>query len=1197
MPTLVTPSLQLDTSADTTEKRDHVGLVGWTSPGALVQLLQDGVKLVSVTANAIGRFDYQLASWPSFGHHTFSAVASDAAGQSATSKLLEVDLDNQPPAVPTLGSSYINAAGGLHYIRAEGSYLTGMATPAATVRILSNGEPYLTARADAQGFWHLALPKLDDGAYNFSATATTNMGTSNTSATWIVATDSHAPDTPKLFFGNGSHNVLSSDWAAFSGSAEGGSQLELILNGVVRGRTTVRIDGIWFLNVELEVGTYQASVRVTDAALNQSAPSLPVNFTVSPAQDAPANADTTARLAIGGSAQGMIEHFGDHDWYRVTLEANKLYQFTLTAAESTAGTLNMSTSGIWEDFLHLWDSQRSSEPVQVGQTTSIGFGKPVVLTFAAQRAGDYFLDMGANYAVGSYTLSAVKLASDDHANDNQYATALPLNQKLDGQIDYAGDVDRFALNLKAGVSYTVTLDSAGAPYGAAFRQLTLTGGPTAHSSGSSSSWDGVVQLSLVPSQDGIYYLSASGGNGDSVPYHIVLNVAADDYLASSATTGRVLPDALAHGTLESSADADWFKATLSADTSYLLQALDPQRNALTLEVFDASGNPIPLAGSVVFGADAMLWKAPASGDYFFQVTGNVTRSDYTLRVTPQPADDFGASIASAGGLTPGAGVSGALEVPQDADWFKVALNAGSDYVFVLDSSKAGHTLQSGGQLQLLDSAGQSLLQTQGGGTGSSAQLVFHASKTANYYLVLSDPLQRHTGSYGITMIASNQDNASANTSTSATLAPNQVKQNAIDYATDVDWYRVDMKAQHWYHFELTGVGGRGGTLPSGGMTLNLVDASGHPIQYQTSSYFNDPTLSFYPQSDTTYYLAVSAQNNATGSYTLKARLDYEAFPDTLPPLYKTMVTPLAGSVLERGPLLIVYFDEVVKLGSGTITLRLASGELVESFSAAAGNASLPAGFSSLSLNSKLLTYATDYVLTLAPDSVTDYSKHPFAGTSLSFRTPDSPPRQDGDVGNNLLRSISNNDILDGKSGLDSAIIPGVAGVNSILKVGELITIDGYAGFGIAPQRHTLLNIERLLFDDRAIAYDIDGNAGKAYRLYQAAFDRRPDLDGLGFWIAQLDQNTTLDSVARGFIQSSEFIARYGSAPSDQEFVAGLYQNVLHRQPDQGGVDFWNSKLHDGISRSEVLMAFSESPENQAALIGKIGNGISYHLYG
>lgn len=1197
MPTLVTPILQLDTSADTAEKRDHFGLVGWTSPGALVDLLQDGSKLASLTADASGRYDYQMASWPSSGHHTFSAMASDAAGQSATSKLLEIDLDNQAPGVPTLSSSYIHAANGLFYIRAEGSYLTGTTMAAATVHILSNGEPYLTARADAQGFWYLALPKLDDGVYNFSATATTNMGTSNPSATWIVATDSHAPDAPKLFFGNGSHNVLSSDWAAFFGYAEGGSQLELSLNGVVRGHTTVQIDGIWSLNLELEVGTYQASVRVTDAALNQSAPSLPVNFTVSPAQDAPADATTTARLAIGGSTQGMIERIGDHDWYRVTLEANKLYQFTMKASESLAGTLNMNTSGIWEDYLHLWDTQRSSEPIQVGQITSTGYGKPVVLSYAAQRAGDYFLDMGASHVNGSYTLSAVVLASDDHANDNEHATALPLNHPLDGKIDYDGDVDRFALNLKAGVSYTVTLDSGGAAYGATFRALTLTGSPAVHGSGSKSSWDGVVRLSLVPSQDGIYYLSASGGNGDSVPYHIVLNEAADDYLASIATTGRVLPDELAHGTLESSADADWFKASLSAGTSYLLQALDPQRNALELNVFDASGTAIPLAASAVYGADALLWKAPASGDYFFQVTGNVTRSDYTLRVTPQPADDFGASMASAGSLTPGASVSGALEVPQDADWFKVALSAGSDYVFTLDSSKAGHTLQSGGQLQLLDSAGKSLLQTQGGSSDSPTQLVFHASRTANYYLVLSDPLQRHTGSYGLTMFASNQDNASANTSTSATLAPNQVRQSAIDFATDVDWYRVDMQAGHWYHFELTGVGGRGGTLPSGGLQLSLLDASGYPIQTQYSDYFNDPTLGYYAQSDLTYYLAVSAQNNATGSYTLKARLDNYAFPDTLPPLYKSIATPLPGKVLERGALLIVYFDEGVKLGSGAITLRLASGELVENYSASAGNASLPASFSSLSLNTKLLTYATDYVLTLAPDSVSDYSKHPFAGTSLSFRTPDSPPRQEGDAGNNLLRSLGSNDILDGKTGLDSAIIPGIAGTNAIRKTGELITIDAYGGLGLPPQSHTLLSIERLLFDDRAIAYDIDGNAGKAYRLYQAAFDRQPDLDGLGFWIAQLDHNTTLESVARGFIQSSEFVARYGSAPSDQEFVTGLYQNVLHRQPDQGGASFWTGKLHDGIGRSEVLMAFSESPENQAALIGQIGNGISYHLYG
>jgi hypothetical protein len=35
---------------------------------------------------------------------------------------------------------------------------------------------------------------------------------------------------------------------------------------------------------------------------------------------------------------------------------------------------------------------------------------------------------------------------------------------------------------------------------------------------------------------------------------------------------------------------------------------------------------------------------------------------------------------------------------------------------------------------------------------------------------------------------------------------------------------------------------------------------------------------------------------------------------------------------------------------------------------------------------------------------------------------------------------------------------------------------------------------------RAVALDVDGAAGQAYRLYQAAFDRAPDKNGLGYWI-------------------------------------------------------------------------------------------------
>jgi hypothetical protein len=55
--------------------------------------------------------------------------------------------------------------------------------------------------------------------------------------------------------------------------------------------------------------------------------------------------------------------------------------------------------------------------------------------------------------------------------------------------------------------------------------------------------------------------------------------------------------------------------------------------------------------------------------------------------------------------------------------------------------------------------------------------------------------------------------------------------------------------------------------------------------------------------------------------------------------------------------------------------------------------------------------------------------------------------------------------------------------------------------------------------------------------------------------------------------------------------------VLHRDPDQAGFDYWIYELDNNIStRPQVLAGFSESAENQAALIGAIENGIVYIPY-
>jgi serralysin len=81
-------------------------------------------------------------------------------------------------------------------------------------------------------------------------------------------------------------------------------------------------------------------------------------------------------------------------------------------------------------------------------------------------------------------------------------------------------------------------------------------------------------------------------------------------------------------------------------------------------------------------------------------------------------------------------------------------------------------------------------------------------------------------------------------------------------------------------------------------------------------------------------------------------------------------------------------------------------------------------------------------------------------------------------------------------------------------------------------------------------------------------------------------------VAQHFIDSPEFQATYGNT-TDTQFITLLYQNVLNRAPDPGGLQFHLDEFAHGESRADMLTHFSESPENQANVIGQIGNGMLY----
>ena len=198
----------------------------------------------------------------------------------------------------------------------------------------------------------------------------------------------------------------------------------------------------------------------------------------------------------------------------------------------------------------------------------------------------------------------------------------------------------------------------------------------------------------------------------------------------------------------------------------------------------------------------------------------------------------------------------------------------------------------------------------------------------------------------------------------------------------------------------------------------------------------------------------------------------------------------------------------------------------------------------------------------------------------------------GNALGNCLIGGKGNDVIEGAGGLDCSVYSGKlaeyqTAVGTDHKIRVVDSVVGRDGSDV------LSGVARLFFADYALGFDVDGAAGKAYRLYKAAFDRAPDYKGLGFWVSAMDQGVTQESVAGGFIASDEFATIFGINSTNDTFVSLLYRHVLHRDPDAAGAKFWNEALNWGATRAHVLGLFSESPENldQTALL--VANGIQY----
>ena len=210
------------------------------------------------------------------------------------------------------------------------------------------------------------------------------------------------------------------------------------------------------------------------------------------------------------------------------------------------------------------------------------------------------------------------------------------------------------------------------------------------------------------------------------------------------------------------------------------------------------------------------------------------------------------------------------------------------------------------------------------------------------------------------------------------------------------------------------------------------------------------------------------------------------------------------------------------------------------------------------------------------------------------RIPVYPPTNTigGGGGHDMLYGTRSDDLVDGGAGVDTFVLEGyrdeyrVDVGNGTITVTDLLGLDGV---------DTLRNVERLSFEDGVcISFETAGFPAQAYRLYQAAFDRKPDEVGLGFWIGHMGEGMGLLTVANAFAGSSEFKALYGAGAGSGDLVRAMYANVLDRAPDAEGFAHWTNALDSkALGVADLLVAFSESPENQLKVIGALEAGYEF----
>ena len=419
------------------------------------------------------------------------------------------------------------------------------------------------------------------------------------------------------------------------------------------------------------------------------------------------NVSTTGAVAVGSTTSGSWNVAGDHDWLKLSLEANTLYAIKLTGGSSST-------------LLMMYDS--SGNPIftidSMGMLGNSGF--------MPTAAGIYYVD-AADYGgrTGAYSVS-VTASTDDYRSNITSSGTLAVGGSINGTWNVAGDHDWVKVNLTANTLYS--MKATGGTYSVLY-VVDANGKPVNGS-------DGAGQiLGYMPATSGNYFIDVSELSGATGGYSLSLAQVADDYANNVSTIGALAVGGAVTGVLNTIGEHDWIKVGLNANTLYSIKSTGVSAASLTM--VDASGKEVIAADAK---GDTLGFMPSTSGTYYVDIydlpglTGSYGLSAATV------ADDYWSNLATTGAISVGGTATGVLNTTGDHDWFKVSLTANTLYA-------ASVTGIQGPSLAVYDSTGTALTTMDAKGES----LGYMPALSGTYYIDVASSLAAGFGNYTLSL--------------------------------------------------------------------------------------------------------------------------------------------------------------------------------------------------------------------------------------------------------------------------------------------------------------------------------------------------------------------------------------------------------------------------------------------------------------